>query len=130
MSTAIKVVIAEDDASTRLLEKRIIESLGFCAFACINGRTAWELLSANPDVQLLVLDIEMPELDGLELLCRIRQEERFDHLEILVVSGRCSLEEANRLLHLGADAFQPKPVQAKSLAENVKLLLLSAEAEV
>jgi two-component system, chemotaxis family, chemotaxis protein CheY len=118
-----KIVIAEDDSVTRLTEKKIVESLGHCAVLCVNGRTAWELLDANPDTALIVLDIEMPEMDGLTLLHKIRQEERFDNIEVLVVSGRCSLEEVSLLLQHGADGFQPKPIKPQTLAENIKLLL-------
>lgn len=124
MNPQRKVVIVDDDAVTRIMEKKIAESLGLAAMVCINGRTAWELLDANPDIDLLVLDIEMPELDGQALLHRLREDARFDDLEILVVSGRCSLEQANRLLADGADAFQPKPIKASTLAENISLLMM------
>jgi CheY-like chemotaxis protein len=124
MHTLRKAVIADDDLISRNIEKKIVESIGLATLCCVNGRTAWELLDANPDIALLVLDIEMPELDGFALLRRIRGDERFDDLEILVVSGRCSLEDASLLLAGGADAFQPKPVKPATLVENISLLML------
>lgn len=119
-----KIVIAEDDRSTRILERKIAHQLGHHVTLCVNGRTAWELLDANEDFELLILDIEMPEMDGMSLLAKIREDERFDDMEVLVVSGRCNLEEANLLLSSGADGFQPKPVKPESLKENIQLLLM------
>jgi CheY-like chemotaxis protein len=87
-----------------------------------DGWEAWELLGERR-FDAVVTDLEMPRLDGFDLITRIRREPTLRHLPILVVSSRGSRATRERALAVGADALLPKTPGKRALAEAVTNLL-------
>lgn len=113
----VKVLVAEDEKNVRELFSRTIESMGYAAISSPDGRLAWEILQANPDIKMLVSDIAMPGMDGRELIKLIRQHQEYSSLPIVVVSGVIRAREISQLLSEGATCFLAKPVDLKELRE-------------
>jgi two-component system chemotaxis sensor kinase CheA len=99
------VLVVDDQFTVRELQRSILEASGYRVRAARDGREAWELLSAGEDVDVVVTDIEMPEMDGLELLESVRRLPERASLPVVVVTSRAREEDERRGLEAGADAY-------------------------
>ena len=112
-----KILIVEDDLKSRHLLVKIVESLNHTVIQSQNGRHAYETLCLNPDVELVITDVMMPEVDGRDLVRLIRGNEAVAKLPILIISAVIGVSEILDLLKLGATAFLPKPVDFANIKE-------------
>jgi two-component system chemotaxis sensor kinase CheA len=103
-----KVLVVEDSFTVRELQKGILEAAGYRVAAAANGREALELLGQEADVALVVSDIEMPEMDGLELTRQIRSEPAYGALPVVIVTALGSEDDQRRGIEAGADAYMVK----------------------
>lgn len=115
----IKVVIAEDNSTARKIMQRLLERLNFTVLAGNDGAEALELIKANPDVQLLLTDYEMPNLDGFELVSEVRKTHSRDQLAILGVSAHDSGSITAKFLKRGANDFLKKPFEVEEFSWRV-----------
>jgi CheY-like chemotaxis protein len=93
-----------------------------------DGIEAWELLTERR-FDALVTDLEMPRLDGFELIARVRQEPSLKDLPIIVVSSRTAHAPRQRALAAGADAILPKGPHRKVLLDTLTALLARTSAQ-
>lgn len=119
----LKILIAEDEVTTRKLLANATNDLGLVSLEASNGRTALNFLCDNPDISLLVTDIAMPEMDGRELIAAARQHPAFADLPIIIVSGIVSLNQINEILIAGAWRFMPKPIDLRMFRDYLRLFL-------
>jgi chemotaxis protein histidine kinase CheA len=103
-----KVLVVEDSFTVRELQKGILEAAGYRVAAAANGREALEVLGQEADVALVVSDIEMPEMDGLELTRQIRSEPAYGTLPVVIVTALGSEDDQRRGIEAGADAYMVK----------------------
>ncbi|MEN3356226.1 MAG: two-component system, chemotaxis family, sensor kinase CheA [Mycobacteriales bacterium] len=102
------ILVVDDSITTRTLEKNVLEAAGYRVQTAADGLAAWGILRAagrDADVDLVVSDIEMPGLDGLELTGRIRADARLQALPVVLVTSRESREDRERGAQAGADAY-------------------------
>jgi two-component system chemotaxis sensor kinase CheA len=99
-----RVVLAEDSITTRTMEKSILEAAGYEVIPCGDGLEAYSAL-ATEGCDALVTDVNMPGMDGIELIERVRAMEGFAGLPILLVSSLGSEEDRRRGMQAGADAY-------------------------
>jgi len=118
-----KILIAEDDKLSRQLLAESLERSGYTAIQCSNGRRAWETLSDNHDIVLLVTDMAMPDMDGRQLVQAIRGNQKFASLPVILISGVVGLSDVASLLELGSTRFLPKPVTLNDLEDCVASFL-------
>ena len=118
-----KILIVEDDEVSRSLLVDIIHSLDLISFQSSNGRIALEILYDNPDIDLLISDMMMPEMDGMMLIKILRGNEKFSDLPIIIISGVAVLNEINHILELGPSIFLDKPLNISELEKHIKKLL-------
>lgn len=104
-----RVLIVDDNRVNRLLLSRSVELLGYRAAVAENGRVAMDLLASEP-FDLLLLDIEMPEMDGFEVLEAIKANPDLSDLPVIVTSSVEGVENIVRCIDLGAEDYLPKPV--------------------
>ncbi len=101
--------MAEDSDFFRSQLKRFIESDGYSVLDAADGELAWALLQQNLEkVQLLVTDVEMPNLSGLDLTRRIRSDTRVSKLPIIAVTSLASDEDLAEGKSAGVDDYQIK----------------------
>mgnify|MGYP000962565346 CR=1 FL=1 len=120
---SMKILIAEDDPTTRCLLVDIIEEMGMAAVGCSNGRRALETLYDNPDVALLITDVMMPEMDGRLLVQIIRGNKQFDTLQIIMISAVAGTRDLENVLSLGQVSFLAKPLSVVQVQAKIKELL-------
>lgn len=80
-----------------------------------NGQDAMDKLAQNPDVNLLLVDINMPVMNGLDFIKKIKEAAVYDHIPIIIVSTEGKEEDTNRGLALGARGYVKKPFQPSDL---------------
>ncbi len=121
---AVSILIAEDSTPMRnflcaALEDRFDDVEVVTAES---GFAALKLLPSRP-FQLLITDINMPDINGLELIHYLKENEHYRHIPILIVSTEASQEDRKRGLALGADAYLSKPFDPEVLEAAVAPLL-------
>jgi DNA-binding response OmpR family regulator len=116
----MNVLVADDDPTMRLLISTMLEHGGHVATAAADGQAALESYVTAP-APLLILDWEMPRMDGLELCRRIRSIERGDEAFIIVITARDKMEDLTAVLDAGADDYMSKPVTPDNLMARVRI---------
>jgi sigma-B regulation protein RsbU (phosphoserine phosphatase) len=103
-----RVLVVDDTEVNRDLLARRLRSLGHEVTMAENGRRALDLLSGS-EFDLVLLDIMMPELDGYQVLERIRRDEALRHVPVIMISAVDEVESVVRCIELGAADYLPKP---------------------
>ncbi len=99
-----RVLAAEDSLTARELMRSILEAAGLDVEVAVDGLDAWEKLRRGK-FDLLITDVEMPRMDGFELISSVRREEGLKHIPAIVVSTRDSEDDKRRGISVGADAY-------------------------
>jgi DNA-binding response OmpR family regulator len=120
------VLIVEDTAhSTSTLEVALLTVADIDVVVAADGRQALEFLNHPGETgpRVLVTDLNMPRLDGFELIERVRRDRRYERLPIIVLSGDTDPRTPERLRRLGADAFFTKPYSPGEVRAKIEELL-------
>jgi len=80
-----------------------------------NGQEGWDQLVQNPDVNLVLVDINMPVMSGLDFIKKVKGARSYDHIPIVIVSTEGKEEDTERGLALGARGYVKKPFEPSSL---------------
>lgn len=120
------VLVVEDEAAIANLVAIHLRQHGYEPIITAEGKRGLELLSKRIPA-LLILDLMLPDIDGIEILRRIRADERLSSLPVILLTARA--EESDRILGLeiGADDYVPKPFSPRELVLRVKKLIASRE---
>ena len=105
-----RVLVVDDERLNRMVLRRALEAQGHAVIEAADGRTALEILRAEP-VDVVLLDIVMPELDGYATLEAIKADPLLDHLPVIIISGVDELESVVRCIEMGATDYLPKPFE-------------------
>jgi two-component system cell cycle response regulator len=116
-----RILVTDDSRVIRQAIRKIL-STDFEIIQAENGAVAWELLSRGEDIQALITDIEMPEVDGYELICRLRGSEdtNLRDLPVIVITGTDDESTRHRAFACGATDFIIKPIDSIQLQARVK----------
>ncbi|HNB37014.1 MAG TPA: PAS domain S-box protein, partial [Anaerolineales bacterium] len=116
------ILLAEDMETNTMMISDYLESLGFTVVTAVNGREAVERTEAySPD--LILMDIQMPVMDGLEATRHLRTDPRFATVPIIALTALAMTGDRERCLEAGATEYISKPVNLKQLAELIRTLL-------
>ncbi len=122
LETRGHLLIVDDNKVNRLLMSRSVELLGHRASVAENGKIAMDMLNAET-FDILLLDIEMPEMDGFEVLEALKADPNLRDLPVIVTSSVEGLDNIVRCIELGADDYIPKPVNKVLLNARVSASL-------
>jgi PAS domain S-box-containing protein len=114
----LRVLVAEDNAVNQRLTMRLLEKRGHQVTLTTNGRQAVEAL-ANQTFDLVLMDVQMPEMDGFEATAAIREMERYNgaHLPIIALTAHAMKGDRERCLIAGMDGYLSKPIRPQELDE-------------
>ena len=124
-----KVLIVDDEPTTRFLIRRFVHDLGHVVIESSNGRRAWDVLWDNRDIDLVITDLMMPEMTGEGLIQMIRASSELKNLPILVITAQTEADEMKYLVDLGASGFARKPITPAIKAVIQRVLLPGALPE-
>ena len=106
-STAPRILVVDDSHTVREMERRLLARSGYLVSTAQNGQEAWNLLRLN-EFDLLISDVDMPQMNGIELVTRVRANPRLSRLPVIIVSYKDRVEDRNRGLEAGADFYLTK----------------------
>jgi len=122
------LLVVDDSATTRMLISLTLKkSSQYRIVEASNGTEAVEKLSSQP-VDIVLTDINMPKMGGLELISHIRSSRSGPRIPIIVITTKGEEDARDRGLELGADAYLSKPISGAELQKTVKKLLEGVEA--
>ncbi len=118
----VHILYIEDDPGNRMLVKRILEAEGFSVVEATDGPAGLEAaVKMQPD--LILLDINLPEIDGYDLARRFRETPGLQHVPILAVTANVMQGDRERSLEAGCDGYIQKPLDVDQLPEQVRAAL-------
>ncbi|HVF64974.1 MAG TPA: response regulator [Casimicrobiaceae bacterium] len=120
-----KILLVEDSELNRDMLLRRLVRRGYRVTVATNGEEAIERVRTDPP-DLLLLDISLPVLDGLEVASRIRADPRTRELPILGLSAHAMQGDRERALAAGCNDYDTKPVEIERLIDKIQLLLQAA----
>jgi len=126
----MKVLVVDDSKAMRRIIKQSLRDLGFDSDDAENGLVALESLEANPTLYDLVLvDWNMPEMNGYDFLCEVRKRDEYADLNILMVTTENEVEQMLKALDAGANEYLMKPFTKDALLDKIELLGIATKRE-
>jgi YesN/AraC family two-component response regulator len=110
---AYKILIVEDNLELLMLMQHMLRS-HYRVFAAPNGKEALDIIHQT-DLDLIVSDVMMPEMDGLELTQAIKEDDNYKHLPIILLTAKTQEEDQQEALRIGADEYLTKPFRLSDL---------------
>jgi two-component system phosphate regulon response regulator PhoB len=118
-----RVLIVEDEPEMQDLMRSLLERAGLETFSAYDVATAVQVLRGKPLPDLVLLDLMLPEISGMELLRQIRAKDVFDELPVIIVSALADPDQIRKGFELGADRYVTKPAIAHNLVKTVQEVL-------
>jgi CheY-like chemotaxis protein len=120
MTSSLRILLVEDNPVNQILAQRLLEKQGHTVFVACNGRAALEAVREQA-FDLVLMDLQMPEMDGLETTAAIRACEQGTgkRLPIIALTAQALQGDRERCLAAGMDGYLAKPVQCQQLLQTV-----------
>jgi CheY-like chemotaxis protein len=110
-----KILIVDDDVRNIFALTSVLERHNLKVLHAENGRAAIEILRKTPDIDIVLMDVMMPEMDGYETMRAIRQIEKFRFLPIIALTAKAMKGDREKCVQAGASDYIPKPVDLDHL---------------
>ncbi|MBE9462964.1 response regulator [Dyadobacter subterraneus] len=120
-----KLLLADDDMRNIFALSAVLEEAGFGITIAANGREAIEKLQETKDIDLILMDVMMPEMDGIQATKLIRKEQKWNNLPIIAVTAKAMQGDRELCLSAGANDYISKPVDIDKLLSLIKVWLHS-----
>jgi CheY-like chemotaxis protein len=117
-----KVLIVDDDMRNSFALSKLLSEKGIVVRIAANGQKALDLL-ATESVDLILMDIMMPVMDGYETIRRIRLQPKYNSLPVLALTAKAMKEDREKCLAAGADDYLPKPIDIDRLFSMLRVWL-------
>ncbi len=118
-----KVLIVDDDVRNIFALTSLLEGYQMQVFFAENGQDAIEVLRINPDIQIVLMDIMMPEMDGYETIRNLRQQTQFKTLPIIALTAKAMQGDKEKCIEVGASDYITKPVDTEQLLSLLRVWL-------
>jgi len=118
-----KVLVVDDDARNIFALTTVLENHDMEVLSATNGRQAIEIISATPDLSVVLMDIMMPEMDGYQTMHEIRNNPQFRTLPILALTAKAMKGDREKCLEAGASDYISKPVNTDQLLSLLRVWL-------
>ncbi len=120
----MKALIVDDSMVTRNIIKKYIEPMGFGSLESGNGKEALDLLEKQAhEVELILLDWNMPVLDGYETLKCVKENKAYKHICVIMISTESEDDVIDQALTAGADGYLAKPFSEDDFIEKIRTTL-------
>jgi two-component system, chemotaxis family, chemotaxis protein CheY len=122
----MRILIVDDSKTMRSILTAYAGDHGIAATGAEDGIVAWETLQKDSDFDAILIDWDMPRMDGISLLKTIRADPSFDHIKTMMVTAQSSYDRLSEALTLGADDYLMKPIDEAMFTDKLRLLGLVA----
>ena len=117
----MKILIAEDEYTTRLMVQVCLENWDYSIESVENGKTAWDIMSKKNPPQIAVLDWEMPGISGIDLCGKIKRMNRSSPIYVILLTARDSENDISKGFAAGADDYITKPFNDDELRARIRV---------
>jgi two-component system chemotaxis response regulator CheY len=118
----MRALVVDDSRTVRIIVGNILRELGMQVLEARNGLEALTLLKRDPDFDLILLDWNMPEMNGYDFLRAVRAEPEFNRVHILMVTSESQSEQVVKALGAGANEYLMKPFSKEVLVAKLHLM--------
>jgi len=120
----LKLLVVDDSSTMRRIIKNTLARIGHKdVLEAENGKEAWSIMQANSDIDVLITDWNMPEMNGLELVKKVRAESKYEDLPIIMVTTEGGKKEVITALKAGVNNYIVKPFTPQVLKEKLEDVL-------
>jgi signal transduction histidine kinase/DNA-binding response OmpR family regulator/CHASE3 domain sensor protein len=116
-----KVLLVDDDMRNVFALGKVLKERGMEVIKAENGKMALDMLKAEPLVDMVLMDIMMPEMDGYECMKRIREQKQFKELPIIALTAKAMKEDRQKCIEAGANDYIAKPVEVERLLSLMRI---------
>lgn len=120
--SGMRAIVVDDSSAMRAVLRLILKQQGFDVIEAKNGKDGFRVLQESGPVQLALIDWNMPEMSGLELLQGIRENHAFDSMRVMMVTTETDLLQVRKALGSGADEYVMKPFNREIIADKLNLM--------
>ncbi|HVO24996.1 MAG TPA: response regulator [Candidatus Margulisiibacteriota bacterium] len=124
---AQRILVVDDNPDSVAIMRNILESRGYTVFVAAGGAAALQIVSKEP-LDLVLLDVMMPEMSGIEVLQQIKDNSQTSRLPVILVTAKTHDEDVMVGYQYGADYYITKPFTAKQLLYGISLVLGKGES--
>ena len=124
----MRAIVIDDSRAIRTILGNMLREMGFEVGEAVNGRDAMMHLKASDPPDLAMLDWNMPEMNGFDLLVRVRANRAFDPMKIVMVTTETETSQMIKALEAGANEYVMKPFTKEVIREKLRLLGIIDEA--
>jgi two-component system, cell cycle response regulator DivK len=117
------ILYVEDNPDNRSLIRRVLEAEGYAMIEAVNAVQALEKLEGNA-VDLVLMDINMPDMDGYTLTAKIKAVEKFSKIPIIAVTANVMRGDREKSLGAGCDGYIQKPIDIDTLSQQIERFIL------
>lgn len=121
----MRALVVDDSRAMRTIVGRLMRELGFEVVEAGNGHQALAVLEAHPDVAIALLDWNMPEMNGIELVQAIRADARWAALKLVMITTESEASQSARAMAAGAQQYVTKPFTKDQVLAKLALLGLA-----
>lgn len=113
------ILYVEDNPDNRSLVRRVLSAEGFTVLEAVNAGQAMSLLNENQHIDLILMDINMPEVDGYSLTSRIKSMPPFSEIPVIAVTANVMRGDREKSIQAGCDGYIQKPIDVDTIAQQV-----------
>ncbi|MPN44251.1 CAI-1 autoinducer sensor kinase/phosphatase CqsS [bioreactor metagenome] len=117
------ILIVDDDMRNVFALTNVLEKNGIKVIPGRNGREGLDKLSKHPEVNLVIMDVMMPEMDGYEAMRSIRSNPKFSKLPIIALTAKAMKEDRKKCIDAGANDYMIKPIDSEKLISLLRVWL-------
>ena len=118
----MRALVIDDSRTVRIIIGNILREIGMEVLEAGNGLEALEQMNRHPDIELLLLDWNMPQMNGFDFLRAVRAQRAYDGVRILMVTSESQSEQVVKALSAGADEYLMKPFNKDVLVAKLQLM--------
>ena len=123
-----RVLLVDDDMRNLFALSGLLQKQGISVVKADNGQVALDKLDKDPAVDLVIMDIMMPVMDGYEAMRRLRADDRFRELPIIALTAKAMPEDREACLEAGASDYLTNPLEPENLLALLRVLLFERAA--
>jgi CheY-like chemotaxis protein len=115
-----KILIVEDDHRNVVSLSFLLEERDIKILTAQNGKEALGVMKNNPDINLVLMDIMMPEMDGYQTMTEIRKQQQYKDLPIIAITAKAMKEDRQKCFDAGANDYLSKPIDVDQLLSKLE----------
>jgi two-component system chemotaxis response regulator CheY len=119
-----RIIVVDDSEMIRNFHCYILKTAGFQVLSAVDGADALEKIYGSEEpIDMVVTDINMPNMDGYTFIERLREDEQYEEIPIIIISTEDELKDMERGYEAGANIYIVKPTEPEVMVENVRMLM-------